>query len=170
MYGGGGGVADGIVNDLGGRDNSGHACTGMCADADEVEIVNILGAVVGTEPGALRENRLEGKGRAEIAVQCVGKVAGTDPVVGNEVGAQVRHPFRICAEVEGAVAVIEDTVEGVAWNQLQVALAAAFGRVPDLAEDPRRGDHSGTGVEGEAVDLVDIGAAAQFVPFAKGST
>ena len=36
--------------------------------------------------------------------------------------------------------------------------------MPDLVEDPRLGDQSGTGVKGETVDLVDVGAAAQFVP------
>ena len=80
----------------------------MCACADEVEIVDILGAVVGTEPGALHEGRLEGEGGAEIVFECVGKVAEVDPVLGNEVGAEVRHPFRICVEVERAEDVIRE--------------------------------------------------------------
>jgi len=74
-----------------------------------------------------------------------------------------QHQFNICTEIEGPVAVIEDTVEGVAGNQLKVVLTAASGRVPDFVEDPGRGDHRGTGIEGETVDFVDIGAAAQLV-------
>ena len=67
------------------------------------------------------------------------------------------------ADVEGAAMVIEDAVEGIAGNELEVVLAAASGSLPDFIEDPRGGDDSGAAVKSVAVDVVDVGAAAQLV-------
>ena len=69
------------------------------------------------------------------------------------------------ADIEGTALVIEDAVEGVAGNELEVVLAAESGSLPDFVEDPRGGDDGGAAVKFVAVNVVDVGAAAQLVAF-----
>ena len=69
----------------------------------------------------------------------------------------------IVADVEGLPLAVEDAVEGVAGDELEVVLAAAAGGLPDFVEDPGGGDDSGAAVEAVAVDVVDVGATAEFV-------
>ena len=71
----------------------------------------------------------------------------------------------IGADVEGPAFVVEDAVEGVAGDQLEVVLAAASGCLPDFVEYPGGGDNGRPTVKSVAVDVVDVGAAAQFVAF-----
>ena len=71
----------------------------------------------------------------------------------------------IAAEVEWLAVVVEDTVKRIANDQLKVVPAAAPGRLPDLVEDPGRGDHRRAAVDSVAIYIIDIGATAQLVPF-----
>ena len=56
-----------------------------------------------------------------------------------------------------------DVVEGVDGDDFDVVLDVAPGSGKELVEHEGGGDDGGSGVEGEAVLFVDVGASAEFV-------
>ena len=94
--------------------------------------------------------------------------AGDEFGVSLEVGGAAlrdlaQHQLVTGAEIEWLVVVIEDTVEGITGDELKIVLTATAGSLPYLVEDPGRGDHGGTAVKSEAVNVLNVGAAAQLV-------
>src|SRR5690606_6187499 len=89
---------------LGGTDHAGHAGAGMGAGAHQIEVVDPGVAVVGPEPGALGENRLQREGGTQVRVELIAKIDGAEVPAGHQVLPQLRDVAALQI-VEDAVAV-----------------------------------------------------------------
>ena len=71
----------------------------------------------------------------------------------------------IAVVTEVIALIVKETVEGIACHQLEIVFSLFTGYFPDLIEEKRRGNDCGPAVELEAIDLVGVGSATQFVSF-----
>ena len=82
---------------LGAADDAGNAGAGMGAGADEIEVGDLVVAIVDPEPGALGQQRLEAEGRAEMRAELVSKSCG---VKWNSVVIRSRRPgISLCSTI-----------------------------------------------------------------------
>src|SRR5215217_9226277 len=95
---------DQVVHDFGRAQDTRKAGAGMRARADEVEIRQILGAIVRAEVRRLGQDRLDGEGRAQVAVERIAEVAWIDHVLGDQVRGESRQEA-ILEEAHDAVSV-----------------------------------------------------------------
>src|SRR5215210_8815850 len=97
-------LGDQVVHNLGRAQHTRKAGAGMRAGADEVEIRQILGAIVRAEVRRLGQDRLDGEGRAQVAVERIAEVAWIDHVLGDQVRGESRQ-VAILEEAHDTVAV-----------------------------------------------------------------
>src|SRR5215213_5722183 len=82
---------DQVIGDLGRAEDAGQPGARVGTGADEVEIGDVFRLIVRPKIGGLGQNRLDGEGGAEVAVEFVAEVARVDHALGNDVLRQVRQ-------------------------------------------------------------------------------
>ena len=95
---------DQVVHDLGRAEHPRQAGAGMRAGADEVEIRQILGAIVRAEVRRLGQDRLDREGRAQVAVERIPEMARVDHVLADQVRGESRQEA-ILEEAHDAVTI-----------------------------------------------------------------
>ena len=83
------GGGDDAVEELGGGKNTGNAGTRVGARPAKIEALDILGDIVGAEPGALSEDGFELKGGADVGVKTGLKIGRREENFADQMFAQV---------------------------------------------------------------------------------
>src|SRR5579871_892624 len=79
----------------------------------------------------------------------------------------VENKCLVTVVIKATSVVIEDAVKGVARDELHIIFASPARQSPEVIKEKRRGDDGRAAVEDKAVDLIHIGASAQFVALLK---
>ncbi len=105
---------------------------------------------IGELDEAFGEDGLRLDDHLAVAVEVAGRESGDTPL-----------GFLFVGVVFERAAIVEfDAVERIDRDEVDIVHGSASGGGEDLLDQERRGDDGGTGVEGESVLAVDIGAAA----------
>src|SRR4051812_10939359 len=94
-----------MFQNLGAADDPRQARPRVRAGPDKEQTLDILTLVVGSEPGTLGQDRLELEGGAEVGVELVLEVQGSEDPAGDEMRPQVRHQVLFFQRGEDAVGV-----------------------------------------------------------------
>ena len=77
------------IEEFGGGENAWDASSGVGARTAQVKPANVLGHVVGAEPGTLSENGFKLEGRAHVSIESGFEIAGGEDQLADEVFAEV---------------------------------------------------------------------------------
>ena len=82
-------IRNDAIEEFGGRENAWDASSGVGARTAQVKPANVLGHVVGAEPGTLSENGFKLKGRAHVRIESGFEIPGGEDQLADEVFTQV---------------------------------------------------------------------------------
>ncbi len=147
------------------------------AQARVAEIVIHLGhdGAVSAEPDEVRHGA-QGKGQRvkrlvcellegdlEYLLACRHEAVVARNVCRVEAGDLCPHPLLVGAVAEHRTVIEADLVERIAWADIDVVVQVSAAHLPQVLEHVGRGDDGGTGIEGEAVLPVGVGAPSRPV-------
>jgi hypothetical protein len=82
-------IRNDAIEEFGGGENAWDASSGVGSRTAQVKPANVLGHVVGSEPGTLSENGFKLEGRANVSIESGFEIAGGEDQLADEVFAEV---------------------------------------------------------------------------------
>ena len=82
-------IRNDAIEEFGGREHARDASSGMGSRTAQVKPANVLGHVVGAEPGTLSQNGFKLKGRAHVRIESGFEIPGSKDQLADEVFTQV---------------------------------------------------------------------------------
>ena len=82
-------IRNDAIEEFGGRENAWDASSGVGSRTAQVKPTNVLGHVVGSEPGTLSENRFELESGTNVRIESGFEIPGSEDQLADEVFTQV---------------------------------------------------------------------------------